>query len=187
VALINDPAGTLLWRNRIRRLDADQIRDAILMVSRQLDLQAGGPSVDSDVPRRTIYTKVVRNTPDPLLRVFDAPDGFTTTAQRDVTTTATQALMLINGEWVLAQARKWAAELCALDVDDGERILLAFRSGTGRSPSSEHVDDMRGFLEQQVQWYRHADSKLEFAEATDKAWTDLCHVLLNSNEFLYVD
>jgi hypothetical protein len=187
LAQTKDPTGTLLWRSRIRRLDAEQIRDAVLLVSGQLDLQAGGPSVNSDVPRRTIYTTVIRNTPDPLLRVFDAPDGFTTTAQRDVTTTATQALMLINGEWLLEQARKWSAKLCAEHSTDAERLERAFRSTMGRLPSPEEVDEVGSFLEQQVQWNMRADASCDPGTATERAWSDLCHVLLNSNEFLYID
>src|SRR5262249_30567593 len=60
-----DPENRLLWHFPSRRLDAEEVRDAILATTGELDLQAGGPSVATDKPRRTIYTKVMRNTHDP--------------------------------------------------------------------------------------------------------------------------
>src|SRR5262249_25440331 len=78
-ALRKDPENRLLWRAQTRRLDAEQIRDAILAATGELDLRGGGPSVEAAKPRRTIYTKVIRNTRDPLLDVFDAPEGFNST------------------------------------------------------------------------------------------------------------
>ena len=185
-ALAKDPGNEWLWRSRIRRLDAEQIRDAALLVSGQLDLQAGGPSVQSQEPRRTIYTKVIRNTPDPLLRVFDAPDGFGSVAQRDVTTTPTQALMMINGDWASDLAEAWASRICRQELGVDKRIEWAFRSATGRSPTAAQLDDIRDFLASQAE-RNLVDPSLEQGAAEHKAWADLCHILLNSNEFLYVD
>src|SRR5207244_650740 len=96
VALRKDPENRLLGRAATRRLDAEQIRDALLAVTGRLDLTAGGPSLDPTKPRRTVYCKVRRNYRDPLLDVFDAPEGFNSAAERNVTTTPTQALLLIN-------------------------------------------------------------------------------------------
>src|SRR5207253_1604555 len=101
----------LLWRGQTRRLDAEQIRDAILTATGELNLQMGGPGVDAAKPRRTIYTKVLRNTRDPLLDVFDWPEGFVSTAQRNVTTTTTQALLLFNGPSFIQRARAMANHL----------------------------------------------------------------------------
>ena len=81
----------------------------MLAVSGELDLAIGGSSVPADNERRTVYVKVIRNTPEPLMRAFDAPDGFTSTAQRDQSTTATQALTLMNGDWSLQRAEALAA------------------------------------------------------------------------------
>ena len=82
-----------------RRLEAEPIRDAMLAsVSGELDLTAGtGPAEEATRPRRSVYTKVRRNKHDPLLDSFDAPDGSLSAAQRNATTTPTQALLMING------------------------------------------------------------------------------------------
>jgi hypothetical protein len=98
-AMLKDPSNRLLWRQNIRRLDAEQIRDAILAATGELDRTPGGPSVGHAAPRRTIYTKVMRNTQDPLLAVFDAPDALASSSGRPTTTTAPQALFMINGPW----------------------------------------------------------------------------------------
>ena len=100
-AMLEDPSNRLLWRQNIRRLDAEQIRDAMLAAVGELDRTAGGPSVGHAAPRRTIYTKVMRNTQDPLLAVFDAPDALASSPSRPTTTTAPQALFMINGSWTL--------------------------------------------------------------------------------------
>src|SRR5688572_16088417 len=79
-ARVKDPENRWLWRMNTRRLDSEQIRDAILAATGELEFSMGGPSVDTSKPRRTIYTKVMRNTRDPMLDVFDAPEGFASTA-----------------------------------------------------------------------------------------------------------
>ena len=106
-----DPDNRWLWHTPVRRLDAEQIRDAMLAVSGELDLTAGGPSVNPSQPRRSIYTKAIRNTRDPVLDVFDIADPFTSTDRRNVTTTPTQSLLMINGAWPLQRAEALAATL----------------------------------------------------------------------------
>src|SRR5690606_38854370 len=95
-AKLVDPSNRLLWRMNTRRLEAEQIRDAMLVVSDELIPTMGGEGVDHNQPRRSIYTKVLRNRKDPLLEVFDVADGVLSTPERSVTTTATQALLMIN-------------------------------------------------------------------------------------------
>jgi hypothetical protein len=85
-----DPRNQWYWRADVRRLDAEQIRDAVLAVTGQLDRKSGGPGVNSDVPRRSIYLRVMRNSRDPLLDVFDLPQFFASTATRDTTTSPVQ-------------------------------------------------------------------------------------------------
>ena len=183
-----DPENRWLWRMPIRRLDAEQIRDSMLAVSGELDTLMAGPSVDESVPRRTIYTKVLRNTPNPLLRAFDAPDGFDSTPMRDVTTTATQALMMINGDWTLARAKVWAGSLRNEELKDPRQMVIrAFRSATGQDPQSRLVSRAVLFLQEQSKREQAADPLASAKLADDKALVDFCHVLLNSNEFLYVD
>ena len=106
-----DPDNRLLWKRTVQRLDAEEIRDAMLAVSGELDATIGGPSAESSRPRRSIDTKVIRNSRDPLLDSFDAPDGYNSAGRRTTTTTATQALLLINGSWTHARAAALADRL----------------------------------------------------------------------------
>ena len=106
-----DPENRLLWKRTVQRLDAEEIRDAMLAASGELDPAIGGPSVPTSRPRRTIDTRVIRNIRDALLDAFDAADGTFSTPRRNTTTTATQALLLINGDWTLARAKALAARL----------------------------------------------------------------------------
>ncbi|HMJ89554.1 MAG TPA: PSD1 and planctomycete cytochrome C domain-containing protein, partial [Candidatus Acidoferrum sp.] len=106
-----DPENRLLWHFPTRRLDAEQVRDAVLAVTGELDLQDGGPPVDFSTPRRSVYNKVFRNTRDPVIEVFDGPENFASTSQRNVTTTPTQSLMMMNSKWALARAKALASRL----------------------------------------------------------------------------
>ena len=138
VAKLKDPDNKLLWRMFVRRLAAEQIRDAALAASGELDLSPGGPSGDSDQPRRTIYTKVVRNAQDPVLAKFDAPDGFRSTSERTVTTTPTQSLLMINGDWMLKRARAFAKSLAEKDAATKDELInKAFERVYGRLASSD--------------------------------------------------
>src|SRR5687767_2987966 len=108
-----------------RRLEGDQIRDALLSLSGELSLTEGGAAVDPTGVRRTIYTKVLRNARDPFLEAFDAPDFITSSASRSVTTTATQALLMINGIWPLQRAEKFSNRLRQYKGSTDELITQA--------------------------------------------------------------
>jgi hypothetical protein len=184
-----DPANRLLWKRTVQRLDAEEIRDAMLVASGELDPAIGGPSAPASRPRRTIDTRVVRNTRDALLDTFDAPDGNATTARRNTTTTATQALLLINGDWALARAQALAARVERQEpssTDDRDRIVLAYRLAFGRQPEPDEIAEAVSFLGQQASVTEHA-AKPPNVSADHTVLVDFCHVLLNSNEFLYVD
>ena len=138
----------MLWKRTVQRLDAEEIRDAMLAVSGELDPAIGGPSVPTTQPRRTIDTRVIRNTRDALLDAFDAPDGTCSTPRRNTTTTATQALLLINGDWTLARAKALAARLERLEpssTDDRDRIVLAYRLAFGRQPEPDEIAEAMAF------------------------------------------
>jgi hypothetical protein len=180
-----DPEDRLLWKQTVRRLDAEEIRDAMLAVSGELDPRMGGPSEDPARSRRTIETRIVRNNPDALLAAFDAPDGSGSTPRRDTTTTSTQALLLLNGPWTLARAQTFAAQLERLSSGSAgqrARIALAYRLAMARPAEPAEVEQGVGFLQRVM-----AGSRL-LRRASDRAGlVDFCHVLLNSNEFLYID
>jgi hypothetical protein len=150
-AVRTDPEDRLLWRAGTRRLDAEQVRDALLAVTGQLDLTTGGPSVEPAQPRRTVYTKVKRNIRDPLLEVFDAPESFTSTSQRNVTTTPPQALLMVNGPFMLGQAKALAARLArAHPRDYAARLDAAFRLTFGRPPTAAERWQALAFLDAQA-------------------------------------
>ena len=153
-ARLKDPDNRLLWRYPARRLDAEQIRDAMLAVGGELDPTAGGPPVDGNTPRRSVYTKTIRNSPDPVLAAFDAPDAFGSAPTRNRTTTATQSLLMVNDPWPLRRAEAFAARLKKLRSKGGgedaeaETVRAAYRLAYGRAPDAEElaggVDFLRG-------------------------------------------
>jgi hypothetical protein len=147
---LKDPENRLLWRGPARRLDAEQVRDAFFAVSGELDAAAGGPAVNTDKPRRSIYTKVLRNTRDPLLDVFDAPQHFSSVSARDTTTTPVQSLLLLNSQFMLQRARALAARLRREHGDDETRLVTtAHRLAFGREPESEERQAALAFLREQ--------------------------------------
>ena len=176
---LKDPGNRLIWRANIRRLDAEQIRDSLLIVAGKLDATSAGPSVPASKPRRSIYTEQRRNTPDPLLDVFDSADGFSSTAERNITTTPTQALLMINSKEALARASEFARRIQnEAGTDRDSQIRAAYRLSFGREPSPAELSAAAEFLNTQA---------ARNAEAASNVLADFCHVLLNSNEFLYVD
>ena len=184
-----DPENRLLWKRTVERLDADAIRDAMLAAGGELEPVMGGKSARGSQARRTIDTLTVRNTRDALLDAFDAPDGNATTPRRNTTTTPTQALLLINGDWALARAKALATRLERLEpasTDCRARIVLAYRLTLGRSPEADELEQAARFLECQT---RLASSTARQADIANNraALVDFCHVLFNSNEFIYVD
>jgi hypothetical protein len=184
-----DPENRLLWKRSVQRLDAEEIRDAMLAASGELGPAIGGPSVPTSQPRRTIDTRVIRNARDTMLDAFDAPDGNATIARRNTTTTATQALLLINGEWALARAGGLAARIAR--SQDGptsyhDRVVSAYRLTVGRVPEPEEISESISFLSRQSDVPRPAGKRAN-SQPGHGALVDFCHVLLNSNEFLYVD
>lgn len=158
IALI-DPRNRLRWRWDIRRLAAEQIRDAVLSASGELDRKTGGPAVAATTPRRSVYTKIIRNSPDPMLKAFDVADGFNSTADRDVTTTPTQALLMINGKWIFDRAGAFAKRVdksVAKNLSPGSNvsqaaIQAAWQFAFGRKPTNAELDSATHYLNSQSQ------------------------------------
>jgi len=142
VAAQADPGNRYLWRFEPRRLDAEQLRDALLTVSGELDLREGGPSEDGNSKRRSVYTTKKRNSPNELLRSLDAPMGFASAAERQSTTTPTQALLMINSDWVGLRARGLAARAKTVDQ--------AWMHALGRLPDEYERAQAEAFLKAQV-------------------------------------
>ncbi|HET6573036.1 MAG TPA: DUF1549 and DUF1553 domain-containing protein [Fimbriiglobus sp.] len=187
-----DPDNKLLWRMPRKRLDGEAARDAMLAIAGKLNLKAGGPGVYPELPaelkkaadkwpvsadpaerdRRSIYVAVKRNLRYPFFSLFDSPDRNEVCARRFVTTTAPQALTLLNDEMVLGLAKAFAARVTKEAGDDV--IGKVFELALGRPPDTEEREAAQRFLA------KHSGKPAE-------AVMDLCHALLNLNEFLYVD
>jgi hypothetical protein len=198
-SLEKDPRN-LLWQHiPLKRLEAEAIRDAILAVSGRLDERMYGPSVpvyltpfmegrgkpaggplDGD-GRRSIYITVRRNFLSSMFQAFDYPTPFTSAGRRTVSNVPAQALTMMNGPFVVAEARRWAeralAEPAASAAERVERLYLA---AFGRSPTPAESADALAFLAEQARRYAAA------AGDDPRPWADLCHVLLNVKEFIFV-
>ncbi len=146
-----DPENKLLSHFPVRRLEAEQIRDAILAVTGELKLESvGGPSTDQLTPRRSIYSKWLRNAPDPLLNVFDLAEPFQSVAQRNVTTTPPQALLLLNSQMMLRHARAFAKRLEEEHPSsDEEMVNAAYRLAFSREPKTAERAAALQFLNSQ--------------------------------------
>jgi hypothetical protein len=187
----------LLWRMHSGRLEAEAVRDTILAVSGELNHRMEGPSVYPELPsgisvrhawpatksaaernRRSIYLFVKRNLLHPLLDSFDMPDPHESCARRQITTTAPQALILLNGDWSLDRAVAFANRLQAWQGDRRDMIRQAYRIAYGRPPSNEEIAVGLDFLETQASLVSRRPAA---------ALVDFCHALLNSNELIWVD
>jgi hypothetical protein len=192
-----DPQNKWLHRMPIQRLEAEAIRDAILLLSGKLDRRVGGPPVApyltpfmegrgrpatsgplDGAGRRSIYLGVRRNFLAPLFLAFDYPTPFTAIGRRTISNVPAQALTLMNDPYVIQQANAWAKRLLdASEVSENERIAAAYEAAFARLPSAEESDAALAFLRSQEKQYR-GDRQ--------HAWADLCHVLLNVKEFIFV-
>ena len=147
---LRDPENKLLWRFRPHRLEAEQIRDALFAVTGELKLDSPGAGVPHAEPRRSIYTRIMRNTRDPLCDVFDAPLWFTSAASRDTTTTPIQSLLLVNSPFLLTRARALASRVeRAAPGDEAKQIEAACRLTFGRAPRPDEMKQFESFLQQQ--------------------------------------
>ncbi|HEX4148630.1 MAG TPA: DUF1553 domain-containing protein [Pirellulales bacterium] len=162
-AVAADPANDLLWRQNLRRLEAECVRDTLLSVSGQLNLEPGGrgffPHLSGEVlagsskpgngwelsperqqSRRSVYTFVKRSLVDPLLETFDYSNTVQPLGERPVTTVAPQSLMLLNDDLMQAQAVAFARRLVSEAGSDRTRqIRLAYRLALAREPSQREI------------------------------------------------
>ncbi len=177
-----DVANRLLWRQNIRRLDAEQIRDGILAVSGELQLNLGGPSSPpAESACRSVYARISRNAPDRFLESFDMPARISSIGGRNVTTTPAQSLIMINGDWTLARADAFAARLLnEVPGSDQSLVERAWQLVYYRPPTEDESSSALAFLDA-------CRERAPDETDADAALIDFCHVLLNSNEFLYVD
>lgn len=190
-----DRGNALYGRFPVRRLDAEAVRDRILAAAGRLDRTSFGPPVAAvedaagqvgtpdDRPRRSVYLPARRSKPVAFLSAFDAPSPDPNCDRRNATTTAPQALMLLNSEFVRKQAGHLATAIqAAADPSPEGRIRAAWLRTYLREPTDDEARLAAGFLQQQA---RHLAGTAKDPELA--ALTNLCQQLLASNEFLYVD
>jgi hypothetical protein len=200
-----DPANKLLWRMRLRRLEAEAIRDGILAVSGQLNTTVGGPPIltkahangmvvidDKKLPnptaknRRSVYLLFRRAFNPSFLGVFDQPQVSVNCTRRDASAVPLQALTMLNDPFVAEQAEHFASRVARLAGGSREKAFgNAFRLALARLPNAAEEEICSRLLERQAGIFREA--KLPAAEVERKALAQLCHMLLNTSEFLYVE
>ncbi|AGA25599.1 DUF1553 domain-containing protein [Singulisphaera acidiphila] len=196
-----DPDNQLLHRMNVRRLEAEAIRDTLLAVSGRLAPTLFGPSVppyltsfmegrgrpatsgplDGD-GRRSLYINVRRNFLSPMFLAFDAPSPFSTMGRRNVSNVPAQALTLLNDPFVVGQATLWSERLLAhqrAGATRRETLTQMYLTAFGRPPTDRETAEGLAFLGAQAGSSDMADEA--------RAWADLCHVLVNVKEFIYVN
>jgi hypothetical protein len=199
-----DPANLLWHRAEVRRLEGEAIRDSILAVSGQLDTAMFGPPIPIHLTefmdgrgrpatsgpldgagRRSIYVEVRRNFVSPMMRAFDTPVPHSTVGRRTVSNVPAQSLMLLNDPFVVEQAKLWARRLLAAgDRSSQERIRRVYLETFGRPPLPAEQAEALAFLERHGAAYGASPA----AAATDaRVWADLCHVMWNVKEFVFIN
>ena len=135
--------------------------------------------------RRSIYTSINRNFLSPMMLAFDTPIPFTTIGRRNVSNVPAQALILMNDPFVLDMAKRWAEHSLKEqpDLSPEARIERLYLEAFTRSPTDAERSDDLSFLQEQAKSYNlPADGWPKHAQP----WTDLCHVLFNVKEFVFV-
>jgi hypothetical protein len=181
-----DPANQWLSHMRVRRLDAESIRDSLLQASGSLVDALGGPSLgEADMTRRSIYLQVRRAVPNVFLGTFDAPNPFTTFGKRDVTNVPAQSLTLLNGTFATRCASAWAGRLLKTppDAPPEARIEGMFLSAFARPPRPEET---RALLECLDRLRKETPGAADPRKGELEAWSHLAHVLFNLKEFIYL-
>ncbi len=199
-----DPQNRLVHRARVLRLEGEVIRDAILAVSGRLDERLDGPSVPVHLDdfmtgrgrpavsgpldgggRRSIYLEVRRNFLNPMFLAFDFPIPATSAGRRAQSNVPAQALSLLNDPFVAQQARLWAKGMLAVPGDEtvDARLDRLYETAFARRPTAAE----RALGKQFLGGTNPSATSRNTATIDDRAWTDLCHVLLNVKEFLYVN
>ena len=185
-----DSGNRMLWRMNRRRLEAEEIRDAMLLASGKLDRTMYGPGFylfklektthsphyeyhkfDPEDPashRRSIYRFIVRSQPDPFMTTFNCADSSQSTPKRDEALTALQALSLLNSRFTLVMAGHFARRLEAEAASGEERVRLGIRLLLGREATKAETADLVSYLD-------------------GHGLANLCRVLFNLSEFTYLD
>lgn len=192
-----DPSNRLLWRHTIRRLEAEPIRDSLFAVSGQLDLRMGGSLMTSpnlkrvelepDSPvyesnRRAVYLPAIRVRGNEMFTIFDVPSSGQHVAQRSATTVPQQALFFLNNPLVVQRADSLATRALGWRLPTETATLRRlYLTVYGRPPAAEEVLASKARLRHLREF-----SPVPGRDRDFNAWAGLCHVLIASNEFVFV-
>lgn len=201
-ALAADPQNNLLWRVEMRRLSSEQLRDALLSVNGLLNTAMGGPSIYPKIPaavlqgqsrpgagwgnsspedmaRRSIYVFIKRSLSVPLLATFDSPDTDFSCPVRFITTQPTQALTLLNSDFIVEQAKAFATDLRRTYPHDTSLLInAALTRALGREPEAHEIERSQKLLH---------SLESEYGLSQDVAIDQFCLMVFNLNEFMYLD
>ena len=201
-AIARDANNDLLSAFPRRRLDAESIRDTLLVVGGNLDTTPTGPhpfppqtewkftqhnpfKAVYESNRRSVYLMTQRIQRHPYLAIFDGADPSASTATRTTSTTPLQALFLLNDKFVHEQSKEFATRIVKSGDDDEARLQFAYRTALGRPADAGELEQCKKFL---------ADARLRLADAAtpgdqsdSDAWEALVRAILRLNEFVYVD
>lgn len=197
-----DPENRLLWRQNMRRLTAEELRDSVLAVSGVLNLKGGGEAIYPPLPpevlatsskpnsawgksppeeaaRRSVYIHVKRSLRDPFLSDHDQADTDSPCAARFTSTVPTQALAMLNSGFVNDQAKVLADRLRREGGQEmRSRVALGLHLATQRPPAPAEIDHCVSFVKQLM-----SEAGLDESAALDR----FALLALNLNEFVYLD
>ncbi len=177
--LKSDPDNLLWWHRPPRRLEAESIRDSMLVVSGLLDRTMYGPgTLDPNMKRRSIYFFIKRSQLIPMMMLFDWPEPLVSIGQRQTTTIAPQALAFMNNP--IARA---AAEALSNQISDVQQIDEVFLKVLSRSPTDAERQAAFRFIAQA----QKTRQEQNVPQPEKMAIADFCQILLCANEFIYVD
>jgi hypothetical protein len=205
-----DPDNRLLWHRRPIRLEAEALRDAMLVCAGTLNREQFGPGfkppiaaeamvarnlkspynaepADSpNIRRRSVYMFHKRVVPYPLLQAFDRPDALQSCSRRDTTTVAPQALAILKDQFVRDRAVELAGRLGKeTSSDPDSSVRSAFAITVARTPSDSELQSSTTFIAARQAQRQQRGMSAE--EAQRAALADFCQTLFGLNEFLYVD
>jgi hypothetical protein len=193
-----DPENRLLTRFPRRRLSIEEVRDGLLAIDGTLDLTIGGTlqkgrGTDGEtsndrlslnpekLKRRTVYLPLRRANLPTLLNLFDFGDATTSSSKRQATNVATQALFMLNSEFLSERSQNVAKSLLAKpSTDDATRLVLAYLRILNRQPAKDEI-------EQGLTYIEGFKKRATTATAEQDAWQSFLRILMASNDFIYLD
>jgi cytochrome c553 len=200
-----DPGNELLWRANHRRLEVEAMRDAMLFASGQIDLKPEQGSIvatvgngnigrtlqagqfDKQTNKRSVYLPILRGALPEILKIFDFPEPSIISGSRDVTTVATQALFMMNSDFVIEQSDFLATRILAEDMDDATRVKQTYEITLSRQPTDDEVEMALRFVSETTTSLGASEDNKKSVQLTKQAWSALVQAMFASAEFRYIE